>query len=229
MSRFVGCILAVLLATTAVFHAREVAATQNDLATRSLENVRIEAQSVGALLEKLSLHYDIPVGFEAASNDDERVNYELDFKKGSLSDLLNEFVARHDQYAWEIRDGVVNIFPKDNYRDALFRDLLATQIDSFAVKKKTSCMELAKSLAATSEVRRVLAAHGTSYRERDFSGSYIPQVGQNFALDVSNMTLKSTLNKVIKESPAARFWLVTRNSDQTFFLSVGARFEDSPI
>jgi hypothetical protein len=231
MSRFVVCVLALLLAATTVSYARRgaVAATQNDLATKSLENVKIEAQSIGALLEKLSLHYDIPVGFEAASNDDERVNYQLDFKKGSLSDLLNEFVARHDQYAWEIRDGVVNIFPKDNYRDALFRDLLATQIDSFAVKKKTSCMELAKSLAATSEVRKVLAAHGTSYRERDFSGSYIPQVGQNFALDVSNMTLKSMLNKVIKESPAARFWLVTRNSDQTFFLSVGARFEDSPI
>lgn len=232
MSRFVVCVLALLLATPSVFYARReaVAATQNDLATRSLENVRIEAQSIGALLEKLSLHYDIPVGFEAASNDDERVDYQLDFKKGLLSDLLNEFVARHDQYAWEIRDGVVNIFPKDNYRDALFKDLLATQIDSFAVKKKTSCLELAKSLAATSEVRKVLAAHGTRYQERTFSGSYIPQVGQNFALDVSNMTLKSMLNKVIKESPAARFWLVTRNSsDQTFFLSLGARFEDSPI
>ena len=151
------------------------------------------------------------------------------FKKGSLSDLLNEFVAKHDQYTWEIRDGAVNIFPKDKYRDALFRDLLATQIGSFAVKKKTSCLELAKSLAATSEVKKVLAIYGTSYRERSFSGGYFPQVGQNFALDVSNMTLRSTLNKVIKESPAARFWLVTRNSDQTVFLSVGARFEDSPI
>jgi len=48
---------------------------------------------------------------------------------------------------------------------------LAAQIDSFAVKKKTSCFELAKSLAATSEVRKVLAAYGTSYRERDFSGA----------------------------------------------------------
>lgn len=230
MSRFAVCVLALLLATTTVFYGRRgVAATQNDLATRSLENVRIEAQSIGSLLGKLSLFYDIPVGFEAASNDDERVDYQLDFKKGSLSDLLNEFVAQHDQYIWEIRDGVVNIFPKDKYRDALFRDLLATQINSFAVKKKTSCLELAKSLATTPEVRKVLAAYGTSYRERDFSGAYIPQVGQNFALDVSNMTLKSTLNKVIKESPAARFWLVTRNSDQTFFLSVGARFEDSPI
>ena len=111
-----------------------------------------------------------------------------------LSDLLNEFVARHDQYAWEIKDGVVNIFPKENYRDALFRDLLEAQIDSFAVKKKTSCFELAKSLAATSEVRKVLAAYGTSYRERDFSGAYIPQVGHNFALNISNMTLKSMLN-----------------------------------
>jgi len=231
MSRFVVCVSVLLLTATTVLYARRgaVAVTQNDLGTRSLENVKIEAQSIGALLEKLSLPYDIPIGVEIASNDDERVDYQLDFKKGSLSDLLNEFVAKHDQYTWEIRDGAVNIFPKDKYRDALFRDLLATQIGSFAVKKKTSCLELAKSLAATSEVRKVLAAHGTSYQERSFSGGYFPQVGQNFALDVSNMTLRSTLNKVIKESPAARFWLVTRNSDQTVFLSVGARFEDSPI
>lgn len=232
MSRFVVCTLALLLAATIVFDApgRALAAKQDDLAAKHLEDVQLEAQSIGSLLEKFSLTYDIPVGFEAASNDDERASYHLDFKKGSLSDLLNEFVARHDQYGWEIKAGVVNIFPKDSYRDALFRDLLATQIDRFAVKKKTSCLDLAKSLAATPEVRKVLAAYGTSYRERNFTGSYIPQVGQNFALDVSNMTLKSMLNKVIKESPAARFWLVTRNSsDQTFFLSVGARFEDSPI
>src|SRR6185369_2989219 len=116
MSRFVVCILALLLATSTIFYARRVvvADTQNDLATRSLENVQIEAQSIGALLEKLSVRYDIPVGLEVASNDDERVDYQIDFQKGSLSDLLNDFVARHQQYAWEIRDGVVNIFPKDN-------------------------------------------------------------------------------------------------------------------
>ena len=101
MSRFVVCVSVLLLTATTVLYARRgaVAVTQNDLGTRSLENVKIEAQSIGALLEKLSLHYDIPIGVEIASNDDERVDYQLDFKKGSLSDLLNEFVARHDQYA----------------------------------------------------------------------------------------------------------------------------------
>ena len=44
VSRFVVCILALLLATTTVIYARRgaVAATQNDLATRTLENVKIE-------------------------------------------------------------------------------------------------------------------------------------------------------------------------------------------
>ncbi len=231
MSSLVVCILAFLLGAIRVFDAPACATPkQDDLAARHLEDVQLEAQSIGSLLEKFSLAYDIPVGFEAASNDDELASYHLDLKKGALADLLAQFVARHDQYAWEIRDGVVNIFPKDNYRDALSRDLLATQIDSFGVKKNTSCWTLAESLAATPEVKKVLAAYGTVYRGRSFSGAYIPQVGRDFTLQVSNLTLKSTLNKVIKESPAARFWLVTRNSnDQTFFLSVGARFEDSPV
>jgi hypothetical protein len=220
MSSFVVCILVLLCTTSA----------RADLAARQLENVNIEAQGMPYLLEHFSLTYDIPIGFEAAKNDDERASYHLEFKKGSLSDLLNEFVARHDQYVWEITDDVVNIFPKDYYRDALSRDLLATQIARFAVNKKTSCLDLARSLAATPEIKKVLATYGTSYRERNFSGVYFPQLGRNFALEVSNVTLKSTLNKVIKGSPVTRFWVVTRNSnDQTFFLSLGARFDDSPI
>jgi hypothetical protein len=34
--------------------------------------------------------------------------------------------SSHDQYVWEITDDVVNIFPKDYYRDAL-RGIAATK------------------------------------------------------------------------------------------------------
>jgi hypothetical protein len=36
---------------------------------------------------------------------------------------------------------------------------------------------------------------------RNFTGVYLPQLGRNFNLDLSNTTLESLLNKVIKESP----------------------------
>jgi hypothetical protein len=201
----------------------------SDLAAMPLENVQIEAQSIGGLLSDLSLSYDIPIGLEIALNDNELLTYNLDFKKGKLSDLLTQFVTEHDQYAWEIKDGVVNVFPKASYRDLLFHELLDTTISKFSIKEETSCWALAKSLVTAPEIKKVLAAKGESYRARSFSG-VIPQVGKNFTLELSNTTLKSILNNVIKESPTAKFWLMTRNSyDQTLYVGINARHEDIPM
>ena len=90
MSRFVVCVSVLLLTATTVLYARRgaVAVTQNDLGTRSLENVKIEAQSIGALLEKLSLHYDIPIGVEIASKKDKRAMGIIEYSEGLNAYLL---------------------------------------------------------------------------------------------------------------------------------------------
>lgn len=231
VSGFTLCILLWCFGLSSFFHTQTSAIADQDetLATRPLENVRIEAQGIGRLLSELSLSYNMPLGLEIALKDDEAATYQIDFKKGTLSDLLTQFVAQHDQYSWEIKDGVINVFPKDSDRDPLFGELLETKIRSFSVKQETNCWTLAQSLVATPEIKEVLEMKGATYRSRGFSGSYIPQLGRNFRLDVSNMTLKSILNKVAKESPTAKFWLLTRNSnDQTLSISFNARQEDSP-
>src|ERR1051325_11656606 len=221
-------ILTSVFAVSASLHAQTNTATRarEDLAATPLENVRIEAQSVGSLFSELSLSYGIPIGLETALNDDEIVMYRIDFKRGTLANLLTQFTAQHEEYSWEINDGVVNIFPKDNYRDVLSREMLETNVGSFSVKEKTSCSALAKSLVNTPEIKQVLEGSGATYRERGFTGTYSPQVGQTFTLEVSNATLKAILNKVIKESPTAKFWHIIRNSDdRTIFLGCSARLE----
>lgn len=206
------------------------ASKDKDLAAMRLENVRIEAQGVRQLFSRLSLSYDIPVGLEVAAYDDEVDIYRIDFKNGTLSDFLTQFVTENSRYAWTIGDGVVNVFPKDNYRNPILQQILTTEISSFSVKKKTSCWTLARSLASTTEIRRTLGLHGITYSPGDPSGFYIQQLGEDFTLDVSNVTLKSILNKVIKESPVAKFWLIKKHSyNQTFSLDLSARFENSPI
>jgi hypothetical protein len=143
--------------------------------------------------------------------------------------LLTQFTSRHDQYTWGIKDGLVNVFPKDDRRDPLFRELLETTISSFTVNRGSDCWAVADSLAAAPEIKQILENNGTAYRRRSFTGAYIPQLGRDFKFEVSNMTLRSTINKLIKESPTARFWLITRNSsDQTLFMSLRARHEDLP-
>ena len=206
------------------------APTANEhLAKMNLEGVRIEAQGLGQLFSDLSLSYDIPIAMETSLNDDDSVIYHLEFKKGTLSALLTQFVAKHAEYNWEITDGIVHIFPKNNYRDVLLDQMLGVTINKFSIGQQTSCWTVVESLVATPEIKGFLDANGMSYRGRDFSGFYFQQVGREFTLDTSRTTLKSILNTVIRQSPAARFWLITRNrSDHTVFLFLNARHEASP-
>jgi hypothetical protein len=206
-----------------------VSSKKEDLAARQLENVHIKAQSIRQLFSNLSLSYDVPIGLETVWDDDDLDTYSIDFNKGTLSELLTQFITHNYQYTWEIKDDVINVFPQDNYRDVLLNELLETKIGSFAIKAHTSCWNLENSLATTPEIRTIVEAHGMTYSQGDPSGFYIQQVGRHFTLNVSNMTLKSILNKVIKESPVAKIWIIKRDSDnQTFSIRINAGFEDVP-
>jgi hypothetical protein len=197
-------------------------------ATR-LENVRVEAQGIEAFFSDLSLSYDIPVGLEVASGENEFTKYDLEFKAGTLSELLTQFTARYSQYTWEIKDGVVNVFPKESHRDSLSRELLEVKVAKVTVNKGMSCWTLTQSLATSPEIKTILEANSTGFRSRNFTGAYIPQLGRDFKLDISDAPLKSILNKVIKESPTAKFWVITRNTDdRTVYFTLNARHEDLP-
>jgi len=226
----ITALLAVLFSTNCfgLTQVQTQARDKRDLATMQLEKVQIETQSIGSFFSELALSYEIPIGLEIASEGDKLNSYGIDFKKGTLSELLSQFVTRHRQYAWEIRDGVVNVFPKAPYRDALFHDLLETRIGRFTVKENTGCWALAESLVTTPEMKKILESHGTSYRMPHFSGFYIPQAGRHFTLDLSNVTVKSILNRVIEASPTARFWVIARNDDRSLNIGFGARHEDAP-
>lgn len=225
------CVVSILFAAGGLAGMQDAPAARGnaELASTRLENVRLRAQGVDGLLSSLALSHDIPIGLESAAGEDESAEYEIDFQGGTLSDFLTQFAARHQQYEWEIRDGVVNVFPKSEHRDALFAGLLKVKIGRLSVKEGTSTWNLAESLAASPEVKKFLKASGTAYRGRGFTGPYIPQLGRRFTLDASNVTLGSLLNRVIKESPAAKFWRVTRNHhDGTLAISLSARHEDVP-
>jgi hypothetical protein len=229
MLRLAVYALVMLFGATSLVCVQEpaVANKYGDLADKQLENVQIEGQGVAALLTDLSLSYNIPIGLEIASNDDEFTTYTFDLKRGTLTDLLTQFVKQHNQYTWEITDGVVNIFPKSNYRDFVLDELLKVKISKFSVKENTGCWTLADSLSNTIEVQYVLKTYGMTRSGLNFSGAYFPQVGRQFKLDVTDMTVKSILNKVIKESPVAKIWLIKRYSvNGTFDIRLNARHED---
>lgn len=225
-----ACVLVCMLCAPNRPAAQEDSAgRKTDLAQMPLEHVQIEAQGVAELLSRFAFAYDIPFGVEVAQNDDELATYRLDFKKGTLSELLTQFAAQHNQYVWKIEDRVVSVFPKDSHRDPLLRELLAIEVSSFSVKEQTSCVSFAESILSIPEVKRMLEGYGLTYATGYFGGFYIQHLGQRFSLNVSNMPLKAILDKVVKESPVAKTWVIKRDSAmQTLSLSVKARPEDPP-
>jgi hypothetical protein len=200
-----------------------------DLARRTFRNVRIEAENIGQLFAQFASAYDVPVGLEVASSVDERGDYRIMFEQGALSDLLAQFVRQHDNYEWKIENGVVHIFPKQDYRVPIIKEFLATELGSFSIKEGTSAWSLAENLLATPEVSRTLNLRGINCETGSPGGFYIQQLGQHYTLDVTNTQLKTILDRVIKESPVARSWIISSDpSTQKLFLRVNARPENTP-
>ena len=183
-------LLTAVLGGTMCFSAQTAVVAQRteDLREVQLENVKIDAQSITSFFADLSFTYDIPVGLEIAKNENESARYYTELEKGTLTDLLTQFVTRHTQYSWKIEDGVVNVFPQDGYRDPLSKDLLAMRIGKFSVKEKTSCWNFVASLLDSPETKSILQANNTTYSRRSPSGFYIPQHGRGFNLNVSDLT-----------------------------------------
>ena len=198
-----------------------------DLATRWKKDVELEGQ-LWSVLARLSLEYDIPMGLEISSDEQRSNRYRLELREGTVADLMRQITSQNKRYDWLIENGVVNIFPRGKYRDALLAELLRVRIESFVVEKDSDCWKLETDLVNTPEIKAVINEHGTQSPGADFTGFYIPQLGQNFSLKVSNITLKALLNRIIGESPLARTWLIsTDHASRTLSLRVSSRHPDN--
>lgn len=198
-------------------------------ATMQLEDVRLRGD-VESLLAQLALQCDIPIGFERAMNDAAIRERRMDFKKITLDDLLMQVLAEYQQYSWEIRDGAVYVFPKEGYRDPIIERLLNVEIKSFSLGKTTLTYDVEAILLKTRELKEVVDDYGLNTRNGYIlSGFYFPQLGRNFTLDASNTTVRTILNRIVKESPVAKFWSISRNSSShTLTIDLDVNHEDAP-
>jgi hypothetical protein len=178
------------------------------------------------VLGRLSLDYDIPLGLEISSDEQLSNHYRVELSEGTIADLMGQIINQNERYDWLIENGVVNIFPRDKYRNALLAELLTVRIGSFTVDKNSDCWALQNDLINIPEIKAVIDAHGMQSYGADFSGFYIPQLGQNFSLTVSDISMKALLNRIIRESPLARTWIVNMDSSSRILtIRVNARQE----
>jgi len=223
----------ILLFSAAHFSwAQEIAGdskTKEPLASKQLDDVRIRGYGVAELLSDLSLWYDIPIGLEVAINSGGFAKLVMNFKKATLGEVLNQFVTEQTEYAWEIRNGVVNVFPKEGHQDPIVKQVLDSEIGTFSIKEKTVTWDVERALLATPELSAVMKSQGLTKAAFDTSGFYFPHVGRNFKLDVSNMTVRAILDNIVKESKTAKFWWISRNSSEhTLSIRMSAWQDDAP-
>jgi len=228
--KYIGAISIVLLITIsnsyqAKAQSPDLARKNSDLATRLIKNVALEGQ-LQNLLTRLSLEYDIPLGLEISSDEKLSNRYRVELREGTVKDVMDQIISQNERYDWLIENGVVNIFPRDKYRDTFLAELLTLRIGSFAVNKNSDCWKLQNDLVKTPEIKAVIDAHGMQ-PGINFTGFYIPQLGRNFSLKVSDITLKALLNRIIGESPLARTWIIsTDSSSRTLSLGVTSRQDE---
>lgn len=120
----------------------------------------------------------------------------------------------------------LSVFSKENYRDPVVRKFLETRISNFSVIEKTTSMTFGQNLLSSPELKRILEPYGITYDTGYLGGFYIQQLGQQYSFDVTNMPAKSVLDKVIRESPVAKNWIIsTKSSPPKLFLRVNAQLE----
>ena len=206
-----------------------VSAQEVSLGSRELEDVRLKGESVGSLLADIALQYDIPIGFEAAMNGSRLKEMRIRISKITLAELLTQVMAEHSEYSWEISDGVVHVFPKEGYRDPMVERLLNVEIRTLSLKKGTLTWDVQTNLLKTPEFKEVVDAYGLSTLGWNFSGFHFPHLGKNYLLEVSDTPVRSILDRIVKESPTAKFWSISRNSrEHTFSISLDALPEGLP-
>ena len=225
IARIAICIALVCVQVSAA--AQDDARSARNWEAEPLKDVHIDTQGITSFFAELSLTYGIPIGLEIVAHEDEETRYSVDFKKGTLSELLTQFVKQNSLYDWKVVDGVVNVFPKEGYRDFVTREFLTTTVERFSVKERTSCWNFIGDIATQPETKRVLDANKTTYTRPDPSGFHIQNVGRSFRLDVSEMTVKSILNNVVDKSVTAKLWVISRRDDKKLLIVLKARHEDS--
>lgn len=181
---------------------------------------RVDARNIHLTLMTISDTYKVPIGLEVSSKDDllnKRKALTIHIADGTLRKFLDEVVKQNTLYTWEVRDGVINVFPKTPYRDKLLVEILRTRIHRFSVGNSTSRFNFRESLTKVSEVKNLLLTSGLQFENEVFSSRGIATLGRDFSLEVSDWSLADILNQVVKKSEA-KYWVVRRNSNGKEYL-----------
>lgn len=213
-------VIVIVLVGTYAFTLRSFAQDKRrEILYLPVRNVHLRAANIGLILSRLSDQHNIPIGFEVATDDDLSItrSITIDIKEGTVEEVLNAIVNQNQIYVWEIRDDVVNVFPRERNRDGLLKEILETRLERISIDKHTSRFNLRQKLCESAAVTKILSHHNVIPDNETFTSRDFGKVGRDFSFVAENISVVTIMNNVIRSSQT-KYWIIMRYGDKKQYL-----------
>lgn len=170
-------------------------------------NPTIKTGTVYQIFAGLDPLGELSKGFEGAADFDFGKGKIIQVEKGTLREILDSIVKQEPDYTWELRDGVINVYPVKS-RDELLKILLETTIKNFSSGKEKGRVQIAENIRNSEEIKKFLDSG--QIRLGGFTRANLHAADATTDIDLSNTDLRSLLNKVVKDSGDSKLWTLMR-------------------
>ena len=210
------CIFLNLIIAT---NAQSISENEN-LSDKLIQEFQILDKNIILTLSDISSKYEIPIGLEVSPQDnllDAHNDLSINMKNVKLREILDEIIRQNSLYSWEIKNNVINFFPKTHCRDTILADLLKTEINNISINNQTRRFNFRQLISTSPELLKILEINGVRFENDVFSARDISPLGGDFSLKASNLKIESILNYIIYHSKT-KYWIVNRYGDQRQFI-----------
>lgn len=191
--------------------------TPNDDILNQRINLNLKDESLFQICATLAKFKGIPIGLEGNIDFEYGKNATLKIQSGTLREVLNSIIKQEPDYTWEIRDGVVNIFPI-NARDNSIKTLLETKTKTFFTKKEGGRIEIRDNINDIEDVKTLISIINILFSISVSHRAYVKD--ETTDINISNVNLKEILDKVVKKSSDSKMWTIQKvKDDDVVYLS----------
>lgn len=192
---------------------------REELLRLPLKDVQMHADNTGLILSRFSNQYEIPIGFEVATDDDLSITRSITIamKDGTVQDILDSIINQNPIYRWELRDGVINVFPQDRNRDSALKEILETRLEKVSLDKQTTRFMLRQLLCENAAVMKILNLYNVTPANETFTSRDFGKVGRDYSFASSNVSVATVLNDVIRNTKT-KYWVIMRYGDRKQYL-----------
>jgi hypothetical protein len=159
----------------------------------------------------------VPIGFEDTSYfENAKPDKIIHLETGTLREILNSLTKQDPNYKWDVRGGVVNIYPIRS-RDESLKTFLDTKLKYFFSKKEYGRKQIADSIHSSDEVKAFLTKKMLKLDIATWTELKVENATKE--INVSDADIRTILNQIVSDSSDSKRWLIQRTKNGEIFLS----------